>query len=261
MTITNFQEKILLLLETIDDLRAITPNGRYIHLDPDQHLNAPFLERDLAALLDKLEKDEKIIQLERYGPGPTARGWTAGGEPCRPNGSYSLKVTERFDKYLDRIQEWFAPPNSEEKDEPKTDPEPVQDSKPEPKKPDEIVLKATYTETREVRINDEIVIASPNFASQNDQICLFLFKNPNRICTKEEIEKFVGERLKKDLFSTLNRLGFIGDLKKAFFSSVTKDRLYFRNPVTRAFLRESRLDEVRFLDKYGKSQVITLTPA
>lgn len=109
-------------------------------------------------------------------------------------------------------------------------------------KNNEIAYEAKYNEsTREIRINGHL-IAKPNFNSENELTFDYLYKNSNKRVSKEEIEKYVGDKLKKPIHSIIRDLGFTGKLAKAFFNASQKG-VFFRNPITRENLRELQIDE------------------
>ncbi len=96
----------------------------------------------------------------------------------------------------------------------------------------EIVHQITYTKHRQILMNDDVQIGNPDFNSENDLVFSFLYENPNRRITVEEIENKIGGKLTKTLHKIVENLGFEGDTKKLFFS-VSKGVIEFRNPVTK----------------------------
>jgi len=97
----------------------------------------------------------------------------------------------------------------------------------------DILYEVTYsTHTREVKINN-IQIAKTEFDSENDNVFAYIYRNPNRLITLEEIEKGVRTKLKKRLVDIIRDLGFTADLKTVFFPAVKKDSVKFINPITK----------------------------
>ncbi len=129
---------------------------------------------------------------------------------------------------------------------------------PEPTKKDEaknqdadIVYKIIYTKQRQIILNDDTQIANPDFNSENDLVFSFLYENPHKRFTKEQIEKAIGGKLNKDFHKIIENLGFEGDTKKVFFS-VSKNAIEFRNPITKQDLQEIKKPLTRMIKGGGK---------
>ncbi len=109
------------------------------------------------------------------------------------------------------------------------------DPKPNSSVNDEIIYVVEYTPTREVLLN-KIIIAKTEFDSENDNVFGFISKNPNRTITIQELAgKLGGNEPAKSLHKIVENLGFIGDLRNAFFN-ISKDSIMFRNPLKRSDL-------------------------
>lgn len=72
----------------------------------------------------------------------------------------------------------------------------------------------------------------------------FLFKNPNQAFSRKDIENKTGIKLSKDFDKIVENLGFKKDLRKIFFE-VSKDKILFRNPVSKTQLDEMNLTFIK----------------
>ncbi len=85
--------------------------------------------------------------------------------------------------------------------------------------------------TRQVLLNDNRVLARLNFNGQNDLVFSYIYENPNRIITLDEIEaNATREPLRKNLHEFIRAFGFSGYLRQFFFD-VTKQAIQFRPEV------------------------------
>jgi len=72
----------------------------------------------------------------------------------------------------------------------------------------------------------------PNFYSQTDLMYSYIFRNPNRVITLDEVRKNIDRRhLSLDFTQLLGGLKFTGKLRRLFFRA-SKSHLIFYNPVT-----------------------------
>ena len=99
----------------------------------------------------------------------------------------------------------------------------------------DILYQITYSSyTREIKLNN-ILLHKPDFDRENERCFDYIFKNANKIITKQELEKANGEQLKKELKYIVRDLGFTGDLIKVFFSGLSNQKVMFTNPITKQF--------------------------
>lgn len=85
--------------------------------------------------------------------------------------------------------------------------------------------------TRQILLNDKRVLARLNFNGQNDLVCSYLFENPYRIITLDEIEaNATREPLRKTLHEFVRAFGFSGTLRQLFFD-VSKRHIYLRKEI------------------------------
>ena len=107
-----------------------------------------------------------------------------------------------------------------------------------------MVYEIKLTTSREILLNN-LVLARPEFGSENEIVFRYLFDNPNRPVKLDELQKRMGDQaIKKTLHKIVENLGFQGDLKDAFFS-VTKDSILFRNPIRKEDMKKLGKDWLR----------------
>lgn len=106
---------------------------------------------------------------------------------------------------------------------------------PSPTEPEsnKVLYYITFNVSNEILLNDLIVLSKPNLSSENAEVFTYLIENPNKTIPKKEIEERIRRSIGKDLHKIVENLGFAGDLRKAFFS-VSKDAIFFRNPIRKA---------------------------
>lgn len=109
----------------------------------------------------------------------------------------------------------------------------------------DVVYEVTFTPGREIFINN-FLLTRLDFDSENDNVFKYLYEHPNQTISLAELEKRLGgERLKKSLHKIVENLGFVPEIRKAFFDT-SKDSIRFRNPLTKAILEELKIDWLRF---------------
>lgn len=108
----------------------------------------------------------------------------------------------------------------------------------------DIAYEVKYSEkSREVLINN-FLLAKPDFNSENEVVFSYLYQNANRTVKTAELEKQVGDKLKKPIHNILRDLGFTGKLAKAFFSA-SKNGVMFRNPITYQDLKDLGIERIK----------------
>lgn len=107
------------------------------------------------------------------------------------------------------------------------------------KNDNQVCLYISYSDkTREVLLNDVIILAKPNFGSPNDQVFRYLYNNPNKTITKEELQKEATKvTITKTLHAIIKDLKFKKELREIFFN-VSKTKIRFNNPITKQDLIE-----------------------
>lgn len=111
-------------------------------------------------------------------------------------------------------------------------------------KESKVVYRITYTQNREILLNEALRLARPDFDSENEVVFDYLYKNPNKKILKGQIEKETRRKITKSLHKIVENLGFKGDLKQAFFQ-VSKTSIYFRNPITEDDLATLGIDKIK----------------
>ena len=168
-------------------------------------------------------------------------------------GSIGIKVNlENFDDFYTKIKQEFEKRKQkankiDEKDVKDT---PKQKTTKKTEEKSEVMYQITYTKQRQVLMNNA-QISKPDFNSENDLVFSFLYENPNRRISREEIEKAVGGKLTKSLHKIVENLGFEGDTKEVFFS-VSKNAIEFRNPIAKKDLEEMKKPLIRLVKGGGK---------
>jgi hypothetical protein len=107
------------------------------------------------------------------------------------------------------------------------------------KNDNQVCLYISYSDkTREVLLNDVIILAKPNYGSPNNQVFRYLYNKPNTIITKEELEREARkETISKSMRDIVRELGFEKELREIFFN-VSKTKIRFNNPITKQDLIE-----------------------
>lgn len=108
---------------------------------------------------------------------------------------------------------------------------------------DKILYQITYI-NREVRLNN-IVLAKPNFDSENDVVFEYIFNNPNKKITRKEVESVLKRPTVKKFEQIIRDLGFKGQLKAMFFPNVSIGAIQFINPITKEYLDKNSLSPLK----------------
>jgi len=110
------------------------------------------------------------------------------------------------------------------------------------------VFWISYSEKgRKIMLNDQALISKPDFASENETVFSFVWKNQNKKLSRDEIEKANNIKLKKSLYQIVNDLGFKGTLRELFFN-VSKNAITFYNPITKQDIEERKIDAENISD-------------
>lgn len=112
---------------------------------------------------------------------------------------------------------------------------------PPPSKYDEeIVSEIKYDQmSREVRIisgNEDRLIITPKYDSQQEKLIRYLYKRPNRDVSLGELKKKVGLNAGANLSKIVARLNFTGEDRKLFFN-VSKNTIRLTNPIRRKHIQ------------------------
>ena len=103
-----------------------------------------------------------------------------------------------------------------------------------------------YSSSRELTLNG-ILLAKPDFHSENDQFLSFIFTDGNSWRTvpmQELLENLATDKLKKTVHQILADVGIVDNLKTVFMPNVSTKAIQFRNPITHGFAEENKLPEI-----------------
>src|SRR5258708_24677886 len=92
------RKKLYFLLDTIRDIKELTPTGKPIPILTRRDLRNNFYEDEIINLLIKLEKEEKVIKVLEM-PNPNQ------GYIMNANGTYIIELLPSFDNYYSKIQD------------------------------------------------------------------------------------------------------------------------------------------------------------
>ena len=110
----------------------------------------------------------------------------------------------------------------------------------------------TFNDANEIWINIEgqerRKLARPDINSENGEVFEYLYNNPNIFHSKTDIEQTINMSINKSFHKIVENLGFTGDIRKAFFA-VGKDRICFRNPITKKQLSELEITDLQSIQK------------
>lgn len=248
----NAEEKVKTVLLALYNYSKVRPNSQPFSYNPftDETISA-IPSNEICSILEKCESDYQIIQIiER----PDLYFTDDKDEFDRENdpgdlqtiGFYTIKILDKFEYFVE--PHLFAD-------------EPISEIIKEQKKMDEDLndfkkwgetyanmrdnaFSIEYTEQREILLNGYFLLGKPNFNSENDLVFNYLIEHPNATLNRSGIEKAIGIKLTKSLHKIIENLGFNAELRKLFFH-ITKDFLYFRNPVTKEDLTKLGINKIR----------------
>lgn len=213
-------EKIWDILQEIDEKRSISSTNDDIAI-PQVDLRsvgwdaAPMVSDERFNLLRKLENEGAIENMK----------W-----PHDYKRHVHLKLGSNFENIFKKYEQAYKNAAKE-----------YQETKQEDAKPSEsrqdVIYEIKYApKTREILINN-FLVSRPNSFSENDEVFEYLYRNPNKEISLEEIETNLRKKLTKSFSKILENLGFVGSLKNIFFKA-SKDKIMFVNPATVKDLEE-----------------------
>ncbi len=107
------------------------------------------------------------------------------------------------------------------------------------------MYEITYsTHTREIKLNN-ILLANPDFSTENELFFQFMYENSGRPVSRKEIESHCGN-LKKRVSDILRDLNFAGAIRQNFFPVATEKEVMFVNPISKQFFYEKVLPAINF---------------
>ncbi|HKC04279.1 MAG TPA: hypothetical protein VKC54_00175 [Patescibacteria group bacterium] len=220
-------EKIWTLLQEIEDKRGITSAEdeigiQQVHYSKLKNMGqADGASDERLNILRKLENEDYAIKDVRWPHDHTQLAY--------------FKITDKyFDVYDYYKSEYEAVASNYQKSL-------VNENNDETKP----VYEVKYLEqTREISINGFLFKTLRSF-SENDAIFAYLYKNPNKDVSDEDIKTGTGNQNVKDLNKFLENTGFIGDFRKVFFKA-SKSKIRFNNPITKEQLSELGIKHLSF---------------
>jgi hypothetical protein len=222
------KEKIKLILDYINEIRAITPKNEPIKLSYSKLIYLSVYgysidENFINSFLKKLELDKELIKINKFGK--DAQYVDELYYSKIDDDSYIIEIKDGFNEYCNEI---FADDNNINKN--------ITPNKKE--------LRISYSEhSRKIILNDFFLIAKPDFDSENEQIFHYLYRNPNKSITKSEIISDLKITLTKDFSKIIENLNFKKNLRDAFFD-VSKNSIQFHNPVLQERLNALDIKEI-----------------
>lgn len=201
-----FEETLTKVIDEIADLLKYSVSNEPIELDPIYTIE----QQRMDAILRKLESEEKIKVL-RYA---NDDAWRQTMDPYINPVNYLLEIVDSSffsgsDKDRANLRHTEGVVNIEDIER--------------------INYHIIYTEDRRVMLNGLIELARTNFNGENDLIFSFLYKNPNKTYSREDLENACKTKFTKAFNKVVENLGFYRGLKKAFFD-VSKNSIRFNNP-------------------------------
>lgn len=108
----------------------------------------------------------------------------------------------------------------------------------------------SFNDTGKIILNDKYLMARTQAGSNSDSLMAYLYKHPNQICLKTDIQREfrIEKEINRSFSKTTDELGFRGELKKLFFK-VSKDKVIFRNLITNKQVRELHIDTDKLIAK------------
>lgn len=211
------EHKLYHVLEKINDGILLQHGSGIVSLHPRYDLGDIYSREELSNIIGKLSQ-EKIVKILKF-----PAEYPEEDEDLR----YELSIQiDHFNQYFTDIRNKLGYKDKNEQ------------------RNTDAVLTITYTKSREIIINNLVLLAKPNFNSENDVVFQYLYNNPNRAHTMKQIETATGNEITKDLHKIVENLGFTGDYKKIFMS-VTKTEIMFSNPITQSQLNDLGIPKVR----------------
>lgn len=236
------QTKIFTVLHSIKSASELAPKGQSILIHPKSEWLRGIHIIELDNIFLKLEKDYKVIKISKISElSPRYKTFleiNLEGPTREFSESYEIDLRKGFESLFERIKMETSVKIQENK-------KPQMIPKKEEKSADNLLWITYSDKTREILLNNLFILSKPNFNSTNDLVFSYLYRNPNKIVTKKELEReATTSPITKRLHDIVQELGFKKDLNKAFLS-VSKTQMTFRNPLTEQDLIDLDLPKIR----------------
>lgn len=220
----NAKEKFKLIADYIlEKSEMYSPDFefRIQHYDFQEHLTF----EEFGAIIHKLQDYHEVIEIVASPADEHHFETDVDGEPVAvpTYGAFYIKVKEFYDAFYDQT---YNPQMFIKSD-------------------NDVIYEVKYNPTNRKLLLNNLLLSKVRFDSENEKFIGFLFDNPNTVLTKEQIEAGIGQKLQKTLNKIIDNLGFRGDIRKAFID-LSKDKICFRNPITRKNLKQLGFEELSF---------------
>lgn len=220
----NFEEKRSLIISAINKSRDFAEEGFPIPLSIDLYGLSKIPVQEIAHILNKLEKEDKVIKVFElpYSLLQANKKLARMMESDLYKRSFKIYKCKNFD-------DWF-------KKQPSMEIKEFNDSS--------IIYEISYREDVGVVINEFFQLSNPDFNNENRAVIEYLIKHPNKMVTIKEIQNNEDILIGKPIYKILENLGFTNDLRKIFFKKA-KGFIFFRNPVYKKDLDDLGIDVIR----------------
>lgn len=225
LTSKNVKKKVFAVLTAIHNASEIVSKGGSVYLVYDDEMAKSLNKIDFVQIVQKLEKDEKIIEILRVA------SWAADDTDLyyfvnkTYENAFEIKLKTKFKKYFEE----FA----------------IQVSK--SIHHEDGVYWIKFTDDRRILINDLFQVARLNFDSDNEKIFKFLYENPNKLHNWDDLKEKIDDLKEKDLHVLVRDLNLNKSLK--IFFDVSKNSICFKNPISKGDLEKSGIDYLQILPK------------
>lgn len=214
-----------LVVEKIHNLETITPSDELATFSQDTRgylNNVDYSEISLA--LRKLEKDYKVIKIKQLATCNSFDNYSLNGDR---DYNFVVEILPSFKKFYDNFKKKDNPNNDSSEDS-----------------LDQDILSLEYT-NRQVKLNKIILLAKPDFNTENDIVCKELFENVGKTLTRKYLEEVLKQPLKKDLGKIAEQLGFNKDIRKIFLAVSKNDIRLKKTSISKEDLNNLGLDSIR----------------
>lgn len=219
-------EKIWTILQEIEDKRGIALTGEDIaiqqaHLSKTHNgIDAKVASDERLKILKKLEREDGAIKDVRWPKGFHQFGY--------------LKIGDRYFEVYDYYEKEYKNVATDYQ----------QSQQPKEISTENPAYEVKYSEkARKILINN-FLLKQPRSFSDNEAIFVYLYKNPNQDKSVDDIKQGTGLASIRDLNKFVENIGFVGDVRKAFFK-VSKNTIRFNNPITKEDLKELGIDYLK----------------
>lgn len=214
-----------LVVEKIHNLETITPSDELATFSQDTRgylNNVDYSEISLA--LRKLEKDYQVIKIKQLATCNSFDNYSLNEDK---DYNFVVEILPSFKKFYDNFKKKDNPNNDSSEDS-----------------LDQDILSLEYT-NRQVKLNKIILLAKPDFNTENDIVCKELFDNVGKTLTRKELEAVLKQPLKKDLNKIAEQLGFNKDIRKIFLAVSKNDIRLKKTSISKEDLNNLGFDSVR----------------